>query len=293
MSNTLTIPIDNNNSICALGINGKTCMNKDATATLNKIIGNDSSLSDELIVNEIKKKTGCDNELCILKNSSVNLSNEQRKINLLRIKPMGPSNSTTLMNNNNIDSILHRLTQLYPHLYHINFQMIDFAGEKDSAGEYVQKNNYIISPTHLGTIDIVNDCILKKYTNMCVVLNTHTRDKRGEHWFCIFCDFRTSPFSIEYFNSTGNKPVHQVQDWINKAHTQISNSGYKVEKKILTGMQHQQKNTECGVYSIYYIYNRLKGIPIDNFQIKRITDESMVAFRKMLFINENDELFNI
>jgi hypothetical protein len=47
----------------------------------------------------------------------------------------------------------------------------------------------------------------------------------------------------------------------------------------------QKHGSECGVYSIYYIYNRLKGVFDGNAfssQVK-IDDSEMEGFRKNLF----------
>ena len=69
----------------------------------------------------------------------------------------------------------------------------------------------------------VFDLIKKGYKSYCVVLNTDKCTGQGIHWLCLFCDFRTSPFTIEYFNSSGNKPVVQVQRWMT-----IQNNNIKI-----------------------------------------------------------------
>ena len=159
--------------------------------------------------------------------------------------------------------------------------MIDFAGT----------NRH--KPTELGNLDIVNDVIKRGYKTFAVILNTDVRTGGGIHWFALFCDFRTNPYTIEYFNSSGKHPRVQVDDWLIKTVNAINNykDGNKstrilsrAKKVILYGLQHQQSETECGPYSLYYIYNRLEGVPIEVFEDMNsgrrvIKDREMTTFR--------------
>lgn len=290
-----TLPvIEDKDDICALGVNKdgtNVCMSKISLEKITNVLKKKgvvagAKLSDQkTVLEEIKKVTKCDTEICVL--NTVSLTEKERKEELKRFKPKGPANSDALLHNGNIDDVLDRLTVVFKDFYHMTFQMIDFAGEKDPDGNWKQKGMYVIAPTELGNIDMVNDVIKKNYKTFGVVLNTDTRDKGGEHWFCLFCDFRISPFTIEYFNSSGNKPYARIQDWMAKTYTQINEAGYNVVKKPLVGTVHQKDSeTECGPYSLYYIYNRLEGIPAENFQGTRVTDAQMLEFRKKLFIQE-------
>jgi hypothetical protein len=290
-SKTLPV-IEDSDNICALGVNRdgtNICMSdiaiKQISDQLKKSNIPESSLTEKKdVIEQIKKKTNCNDEICILNDYSVSLTDEQREEEKKRIKPKGPADSDKLLHDGNIDTVLSNLTIVFKDFKHMKFQMIDFDGLKDSSGNWIQKGNQYITPTELGTVDMVNDVIKKGYKTFGVVLNTDTRNNRGEHWFCLFCDFRVSPFTVEYFNSSGNKPYPQIQDWMAKTCAQIKQAGYSVVKKPLVGTMHQiDSETECGPYSLYYIYNRVEGVPSDNFQGTRITDAQMLEFRKKLF----------
>ena len=278
------------NTECALGVEGSICSTEKTVDTmkthLKKINIKVDNLDDEEIVNKTKESLNCSTEECVLKNSKIIELGDRNNIkeSLDRIKPIGPANSTALLNNTNIDEIIRRLTRLFKNFYHMHFQMIDFAGEKDTYGNWIIKNGQKIIPTELGNLDMVNDIAKKEYTTFAVVMNTDVRTGGGIHWFSLFCDFRTTPFTIEYFNSSGNKPVRQVQDWLIKTETNLKNNGYNAKIVILSGMIHQvDSETECGPYSLYYIWNRLNGVPALRFQEKRIPDSKMIEFRKRLF----------
>ncbi|MHB8736931.1 MAG: Ulp1 family isopeptidase, partial [Terriglobales bacterium] len=57
----------------------------------------------------------------------------------------------------------------------------------------------------------------------------------------------------------------------------------KVESVPVTSMPHQNLDTECGLYALYYIRRRLEGVPYTFFEKQRIPDEAMTEFRKHVF----------
>ena len=143
-----------------------------------------------------------------------------------------------------------------------------------------------LPPTALGRLNIVEDVIKKGYKTFGVVINTDVRTGGGIHWFALFCDFRKTPYTIEYFNSSGSKPYKEIQEWIIKTEREMATNlpQYKTTPVILKGMVHQKDSeTECGLYSIYYIWNRLNNIPPEVFQARRIPDDDMIQFRTMCF----------
>jgi hypothetical protein len=290
-----TLDIPKKVTECALDITGNVCSTKSTVKAMKKHLQekkiNTTQLKEDIdIVNTIKEDLKCDTEECVLKNHYFAKDNIRDivKDSLDRIKPEGPSNSTKLLNNENIDNVLKKLTKRHKGFYHMNMQMIDFAGEKDISGEWIIKNGQKIKPTSLGKIDMVRDVLNKGFKTFGVVMNTDYRTGGGIHWFSLFVCLESNPITVEYFNSSGNKPVKQIQDWLIKTEENLKSAGNKVQVVILSGMVHQRDSeTECGPYSIYYIWNRLNGIPPTNFQNKRVPDAKMIAFRKSLFKDDS------
>lgn len=185
-------------------------------------------------------------------------------------KPIGPSKGNSWLSNKHIDDTLKNLTKEFPKMYHMEFQMIDF--------------QHKTHPTELGKINIPNDVINKGFDTLAVVINTDTRRGSGEHWFCVFMDFRKKPYTIEYFNSSGRLPYVPIQYLFAKIAKQFRKNNINYKEIINSGTVHQKDtDSECGVYSLFYIYNRLKGVPPENINTTRITDGKMLAFRKHLF----------
>lgn len=288
---TQTLEISDIVTECALDIPGNVCstdktVNAMREHLVKKKIDTKSLKTPTSVVDTIKKNLKCSTEECVLTNDEFARPDIKQMINesLDRIKPPGPANDTSLLNNNNIDTVLHKLTKLHIDFYHMYFQMIDFAGEKTSNGEWVVSHNTKITPTRLGTIDMSKDVIDKGFKTFGVVMNTDKRTGGGIHWFSLFCDFRKNPCTVEYFNSSGNKPVKQIQEWLIKTGDNLNTNGYTSTVDILSGLVHQKDSeTECGLYSIYYIWNRINGVPSQNFQKTRIPDAEMIKLRKQCF----------
>lgn len=51
-------------------------------------------------------------------------------------------------------------------------------------------------------------------------------------------------------------------------------------------IRHQQSKTECGLYSLFYIFARLNGVPYEYFMKNPVPDQLMFEFRQLLFKGE-------
>ncbi len=155
--------------------------------------------------------------------------------------------------------------------------MIDFDEQKVPDGTVTLKN-----------VSLIKDVINAGKDMFCVVINTDRTGRPGQHWFALFCDFRSTPFTIEYFNSSGapltEGKLISIKEWMTKAELELEAGDYPVKRVSAAVIQHQRSDTECGVYSLYYIYRRIRGASIEEFAT-RIPDADMIAFRKKLFRN--------
>ena len=183
----------------------------------------------------------------------------------INIKPDGPHNSNKWFNNFNIDEVFKQMEIAYPNYLHINFQMIDFMDLK----------------TELALLDLSE--IPKNKNKIGCVLNTDVSTGNGIHWFCVFIDMSKDIISIEFFNSSGNKPKPPVHMWMIKMEEQCARMGRKSERIISSQNRHQYSDTECGPYSCYYILCRIQDVPYSYFMKNRIPDEHVTNLRKKIF----------
>ena len=248
---------------CRDDINGSMCMTSNAL----EIVKSSFKVPN---LTQAKEITKCDTESCILdkikhKNPIIN---EELKT---RFKPIGP-HSNEWLDNFNVDETL-RLWSIEPqfsHFYNCKFSMANFKKYGEELGTINLKNLYE-----------GNNKRNKKFKTFGCIVNTDYHPGPGKHWVALFVDMRISPFSIEYFNSSGSPPLYEYADWMHKGVKDLQ--PHKAIINIPNKIVHQKKRTECGVYGLYYIRARLNGIDAEYFNKLRVTDEDMLEFRKYLF----------
>jgi hypothetical protein len=241
---------------------------------------------DKLDKSEIIEKAAdflkCDNEACILENKYFldTLNNgeiKQVKKELAeKYIVSGPADDTTLLSNFNIDATLELWKKKFNDFMHISFQFIDFADYS----------------TELESLDIGRAYEAGFRTIGCV-LNTDKTGGRGKHWITVFIDMRPPDiWTIEFFNSSGNTPTVELIIWMTKIKNRIikylstaNHSLNKIDVKeiVVSKIVHQKSKTECGMYSLYYIWNRLKGKSYKLFQYDPVPDDKVTKFRKHVF----------
>ena len=245
------------NKPCMFGIDSDICSTDSTLKSISKKLEIGGNNDKKEIIDIAKKKTNCVDESCIYSKMD-NLDDLKNSKN--RLKEPGPAKSLEWLDNTNIDNVLDKWAYQYKDFLHIPFHMIDFD----------KKNTYLITMN-------INNIIKDGYKTAGVILNTDVSTGSGIHWFCLFFDFRKTPISIEYFNSSGEPPLPSVRNLLDRIKTPNS-------VVFENTMQHQRDTgSECGLYSLYYIINRLKGIPFTDFN-KRIPDKEMIKFRKDIFV---------
>jgi len=128
--------------------------------------------------------------------------------------------------------------------------------------------------------------IKKGKTKIGIVFNTDAHNKPGQHWISMFINIKTK--KIFFFDSTGNKMPHQVKTLIKRIKNQGFNMNPKINFKVDSneGIEHQYGNTECGIYSIFFIVHMLQDKMTEHYLKTHILkDEYMQEFRHIYFNN--------
>lgn len=128
------------------------------------------------------------------------------------------------------------------------------------------------------------DQIRKGKNKIGVIFNTDPHDRDGEHWISLFINIKKG--SIFFFDSAGDKAPNQVMKFVKM----VTDQGKKLEEPIdfkfdqNYPVEHQYKNTECGVYSIYFIIHMLED-KITGHYLKThiLKDKYMEQFRKIYY----------
>jgi len=205
------------------------------------------------VIKAVEEKTDCKSESCAV---AIVIPQSLE----VRFNSSGPWNSTNWLSNNNIDRVLELYWNVMPKFIPIPFQMRDFAKQPNS--KLANFNWESAKKTGVNYI--------------ACALNTDWTYGKGEHWVSFFVDFPGK--TVEYFDSAGQTPHSEfIQLLVDVA------SKLEFKDECITTVVHQTENTECGMYTLFYILSRLHGIPFKKFRGRRIPDDVMVAFRKFVF----------
>ena len=228
-------------------------------------------------IDDVLDEVDCDSPECLhTKSTSSKTSKLLRRI----MKPKGSVNGNEWVNSDQIEKILDNWEYMSEKkFYSMNYATIDFETCNNPNFEKIKK--------------VTIDWLIKnnKQTSAAII-NTDTCDGGGQHWFPIFIDLRKDCILLEYYNSVNKRMPNNICEFFNKLKTNYENlnTGDKKRKiKICSyrPAKHQNENSECGIYSLYYIRSRLDGIPGEDIINTPLSDNLIHEFRKALFINKN------
>lgn len=234
------------------------------------------------------KKTGCDSELCVLTSNlfqnyvvKKGMIDEIKREVDIKFKPKGPRNNTELLSNFDIDGVMRKWAYKFDTFFPCPFAMMDFESNGDLFGEFGFQS--------MLEGNIAFEGMRKKFDCFGCVVNTDVSSGRGKHWVAVFVDCRKpDTWNVEYFNSVGNPPPKPMIRWMEKTRAELYDhrqrtGGGEVLSIPVTDVDHQESQTECGLYSLYYIRRRIESTPHTFFQRKLVPDDAMTEFRKHVF----------
>lgn len=208
-----------------------------------------------------------------------------------RFKTEGPRDSTQLLSNFNIDGVLQEWAAEFPEFFNFSFNMMDF----ETVGGSLARTDVaeILEGRATQNLGKMGGLVRRPCRTFACVLNTDVSTGRGKHWVAVFGDCRgDGEWTVEYFNSAGNPPPGPVTRWLESSAARLAEYRARHPRKYgtgavtpvpLTDVRHQDSQTECGNYALFYIRRRLEGAPLSEFRDTRIPDDAMVEFRKHLF----------
>ena len=169
---------------------------------------------------------------------------------------------------------------------------------KQYENEY--KNFYFIGPSPIDFDTKINEnnnttCVLddlcafnlKSYINkgkekIGIIFNTDPHDEGGSHWISLFVNVPER--YVYFFNSTGETIPDEIDVLVKRIIEQSKALGKELKFSQNAPKQHQKGGSECGMYSLYFIINVLKGtVEPSFFKTKTIKDEEVQEFRKIIF----------
>ena len=99
--------------------------------------------------------------------------------------------------------------------------------------------------------------IREKRTKIGIIFNLDKHDESGSHWVSLFIDIKRR--FLFYFDSAGGDMPPEVKTFIERVQLQAKELQFQFKEYTNGSHDHQQGNTECGMYSLFFIVTMLTG----------------------------------
>lgn len=179
------------------------------------------------------------------------------------------------LDTNNIAHALNQFEQAYPHFEFMGPFPIDFAAPDPYAGGGGVATNQKCLMNEICELR-VQKALANGTRAIGVVYNLDPHFKSGSHWVANYIDI--VHHRCYYFDSYGMAPPEQVAKFMRWLTTQDPKMKLEYNARRL-----QYRNTECGIYSIYFIVRMLLGDSFKAFTHRNPSDNDMLDLRDWLF----------
>jgi len=124
----------------------------------------------------------------------------------------------------------------------------------------------------------VKSALESKKDMLGVIYNLDPHYKSGSHWVATFVDLKRN--RCLYFDSYGLKPPKQIMTFMSWVARQDPDRKITL---MYSSRRIQYKNTECGVYCLYFLIRMIYGDEFVDFTRATPNDEGMLSLRSCLF----------
>jgi hypothetical protein len=281
--------------------NIKNAYNKDHSVKTHIHTTNPTEIWKELS----ERLAHCDKEDCWL--NQIKDETLRKKIDRYIFAPDKPyewkSNPNTWLSNYDILNVLEQYEVNYPRFEFIGPTPIDFDTRLDrnrvnpyDTGRSMQSKHHSSEKkcvwNDLCHFSLKHQLSAKK-NKVGIIFNLDKHYQGGSHWVSLFIDI--SHRFMFYFDSAGGDMPDEVNVLIERIQTQSKELGFQFDVKTNGTHAHQRGNTECGMYSLFFIITMLTGRPTPKsrkmslekvfnlFLTKQVSDKTIEQYRNEYF----------
>jgi len=247
----------------------------------NMAIEYDESTSGKKLWNSISNAMSakCNNEVCWLKQDFIKETPLASEL-LKNFKPFMPKkwedNPREWLNTIDIRDVMNQYEVKHPDFEFIGPVPMDF-DSRVGFGQCVVNELCNVS---------LKSLLDKGKNKLGIVFNLDKHTEPGSHWVAMWAQLSKpggdTTGEICYWDSYGMRPNPEVVKLMNRLQEQARN----LEKQVIIKVnkkRHQYKNTECGVYCIYFLTSFLEGRVFEDIVGNIINDDKMFEKRKDFF----------
>lgn len=122
--------------------------------------------------------------------------------------------------------------------------------------------------------------IARGKTKLGFIFNLDKHNQPGSHWVALFVSVKKR--EIYYFDSYGDEAPPEILTLVKRIQQQSAKIGPKYEYKF-NKKRHQYGNSECGMYSLYFLVHLIREKAFDKFNHEQIKDKYVENLRKKYF----------
>ena len=243
----------------------------------NKILTNDDrNIWEEL--NTHMKEYLCENEKCWLR-KLVRDMNVQTNIFDESFVPSMPAHwkqkPRAWLSDLDISRAMKQYEDAFPNFIFIGPSPLDY----DACNKH--KNDWVWPELKL--FDLKKYIYHEPHAHMKIgiVFNLDNHTEGGSHWVALFIDILKG--KIYYFDSNGDTIPKKIRSLTNVIKSQGKEHDIDFTLSTNYPTEHQQKNTECGIYVIFFLTNMLMKNNWELFKKGSIPDDDIFKYREKYF----------
>lgn len=188
------------------------------------------------------------------------------KLRYFTFKPKMPNGKTAWLNTKDINNVMQQYARLFSSFKFVGALPADF---------------YKVTKVRFHEVT--------EYAKVGIVFNLDNHNQPGSHWVAFLVDNHKQ--TLEYFDSAGKPPNKNIMRFIRKLQHKLQ---HKLQRKLehnvnkvytfmYNDLVHQKENSECGIYSIYFLIQRLIGRTFTDIAKHIVPDNEMNKFRNVIF----------
>ena len=221
-------------------------------------------------------KYKCQDQICWIATDIIDELNN-KEIKDLTFRPEGPAKGYEWLSTTDINKVLGQYETLYPEFQSYGAVPSDFEHIGMSRSEINDESNRI--PLMRNKYRFENLHKINKH-KIGLVINLDTSGKPGSHWVALYVDLKKG--DIFFSDSVGYPPNKYIKAYMERIAEHLRKKGLNPNIKI-NKTRHQNKDSECGVYSINFILRLLKGEPFDEVSSNKLDDDLVNLCRDIYF----------
>ena len=269
---------------CAPGKDGIfTCYSKDQLITMAEAINKKRKSNKIKTSNRTKKQIWqgikdvlfdeCNHEWCWL-DTDVIKTIPDKELHHFTFRPKRPAswkkNRNVWLTTTDIEKVMNQYERYYPEFYFFGPVPVDCPGEF-----YCELSDLDIRKMDKKGIDKIG-----------IIFNLDKHNENGSHWVAMFSDKKKK--LIQYYDSVSTAPPKLIKNFAIDLQKKYADEGVDMNIEI-NKRKHQYGGSECGIYSMNFIIECLKGKTLKDFQNKKISDFSVNILRDYLYRPHNEK----